>query len=50
MAEIAAFDGLLIVHAEDPEVIAATPARGQRRYADFLASRRRPPRRPRSTR
>ena len=39
MAEIASFGGLLIAHAEDPEVIAAAPAPHGRRYADFLASR-----------
>ena len=39
MAEIASFGGLLIAHAEDPGVIAAAPAAGGRRYADFLASR-----------
>jgi allantoinase len=39
MAEIASFGGLLIAHAEDPEVIAAAPAARGRRYADFLASR-----------
>jgi allantoinase len=39
MAEIASFGGLLVVHAEDPEVIAAAPAARGRRYADFLASR-----------
>jgi allantoinase len=39
MAEIAAFDGLLIVHAEDPEVIAAHAGPGSAHYADFLASR-----------
>ncbi|MCQ4084674.1 allantoinase AllB [Streptomyces sp. RB6PN25] len=40
MAEIAGFDGLLIVHAEDPHLIEAAPhADGSRRYADFLASR-----------
>ena len=39
MAEIASFGGLLIAHAEDPEVIGAAPAAGGRRYADFLASR-----------
>jgi allantoinase len=39
MAEIASFGGLLIVHAEDPGVIAAAPAARGRRYADFLASR-----------
>ena len=39
MAEIASFGGLLVAHAEDPEVIAAAPAARGRRYADFLASR-----------
>jgi allantoinase len=39
MTEIAAFDGLLIVHAEDPELIAAHAGAGSVRYADFLASR-----------
>lgn len=39
MAEIAAFGGLLIAHAEDAAVIAAAPAPRGRRYADFLASR-----------
>ena len=39
MTEIASFGGLLIAHAEDPEVIAAAPAARGRRYADFLASR-----------
>jgi allantoinase len=39
MAEIAAFDGLLAVHAEDPEVIAAHARPRTVRYADFLASR-----------
>ncbi|MBA0052133.1 allantoinase AllB [Streptomyces sp. AJS327] len=37
MAEIAEFDGLLIVHAEDPTRLAAPPERGG--YAGFLASR-----------
>ncbi|HEU5159966.1 MAG TPA: allantoinase AllB [Streptosporangiaceae bacterium] len=36
MTEIAAFDGLLIVHAEDPGVLSAPAGPG---YADFLASR-----------
>ncbi|MFL1379946.1 allantoinase AllB [Nocardiopsis protaetiae] len=36
---IAAFDGLLIVHAEDPEVLAAAPAAAGRDYTAFLASR-----------
>ncbi|MFD5567847.1 allantoinase AllB [Streptomyces cadmiisoli] len=39
MAEIAGFDGLLIVHAEDPQRLAAAPQRGGPDYADFLASR-----------
>jgi allantoinase len=39
MAEIAEFDGLLLVHAEDPEVIAASAIPQAVRYADFLASR-----------
>lgn len=39
MREIAAFDGLLIVHAEDPDVIGHAPNAGGRAYADFLASR-----------
>jgi allantoinase len=37
--EIAAFDGILIVHAEDPEVIAAHGMDASRDYDDFLASR-----------
>ncbi|MEV7785356.1 allantoinase AllB [Streptomyces sp. NPDC088106] len=39
LAEIAAFDGLLIVHAEDPRHLAAAPQHGGPKYADFLASR-----------
>ncbi|MGW0941401.1 allantoinase AllB [Streptomyces sp. NPDC002623] len=39
LAEIAAFDGLLIVHAEDPRHLEAAPQTGGPRYADFLASR-----------
>ncbi|MFI8851079.1 allantoinase AllB [Streptomyces sp. NPDC053499] len=39
MAEIASFDGLLIVHAEDPGRLAAAPQKGGPAYADFLASR-----------
>ncbi|MEU4464345.1 allantoinase AllB [Streptomyces sp. NPDC024017] len=39
MAEIAAFDGLLIVHAEDPHLLASAPQQAGPRYADFLASR-----------
>ena len=36
---IAAFGGLLIVHAEDPDVLDRAPAGAGRDYADFLASR-----------
>ena len=39
MTEIAAFDGLLAVHAEDPQVISANAGGGSVRYSDFLASR-----------
>ncbi|MFF9027230.1 allantoinase AllB [Streptomyces iakyrus] len=39
MAEIAAFDGLLIVHAEDPRLLASAPQQPGPKYADFLASR-----------
>ncbi|KES08660.1 allantoicase [Streptomyces toyocaensis] len=39
LAGIAAFDGLLIVHAEDPHHLAAAPQHGGPKYADFLASR-----------
>jgi allantoinase len=39
LAEIARLDGLLIVHAEDPGVIAAAPGPSGRSYAGFLASR-----------
>jgi allantoinase len=39
LAELAAFDGLLIAHAEDADVIAAAPEPSGPRYADFLASR-----------
>ncbi|MEU4874662.1 allantoinase AllB [Streptomyces sp. NPDC021608] len=39
LAEIAGFDGLLIVHAEDPHHLAAAPQHPGPRYADFLASR-----------
>ncbi|MFJ9715504.1 allantoinase AllB [Streptomyces sp. NPDC101213] len=39
LAEIAGFDGLLIVHAEDPHHLDAAPRRGGPRYADFLAGR-----------
>ncbi|GAB2588909.1 allantoinase AllB [Streptomyces capparidis] len=39
MVELARFDGLLIVHAEDPHTIDTAPVRGGPAYADFLASR-----------
>ena len=39
MTAIAAFDGLLIAHAEDPAVIAAAPQPAGRSYPAFLASR-----------
>src|SRR5262249_20912432 len=39
LAEVARLDALLIVHAEDPGVIAAAPSPSGRRYAGFLASR-----------
>ncbi len=39
MRAIAGFDGLLIAHAEDPDIIAAAPAPHGRHYADFVASR-----------
>lgn len=39
MRTIAAFDGLLIVHAEDAPTIEAAVNEGGRRYADFLSSR-----------
>ncbi|WP_022882515.1 allantoinase AllB [Gryllotalpicola ginsengisoli] len=37
--ELAAFDGLLIVHAEDPDVLHAHENPGGPRYADYVASR-----------
>ncbi|GII99599.1 allantoinase [Sediminihabitans luteus] len=37
--EIAGFGGLLLVHAEDPDVLAAAPHPPSRRFADFVASR-----------
>jgi allantoinase len=37
--ELAAVDGLLLVHAEDPGVLAAAPPATGRSYQDFLASR-----------
>ncbi|WP_129336188.1 allantoinase AllB [Cellulomonas endophytica] len=41
LAEVAALGSVLVVHAEDPEALAAAPADGRlgTRYADFLASR-----------
>jgi allantoinase len=39
LAEIAAFDGLLIVHAEDPGVLAEHENMGGAGYDDFVASR-----------
>ena len=39
LAEIAAFDGLLIAHAEDAAVIAGAPQPEGRSYPGFLASR-----------
>jgi allantoinase len=39
LAEVASFDGLLIAHAEDPDVIAAAPEAAGPSYAAFLASR-----------
>lgn len=39
LGEIAAFDGLLIVHAEDPGHLDAAPAPHGPKYTDFLASR-----------
>lgn len=39
LTEIAAFDGLLIVHAEDAGVLDAAPHPPSRAYADFLLSR-----------
>ncbi|WP_344250795.1 allantoinase AllB [Isoptericola hypogeus] len=39
LAELTAFDGLMIVHAEDPHTLEGAPQEPGRRYADFLASR-----------
>jgi allantoinase len=39
LRELAGFDGLMIVHAEDPAVIEGAPQPHGRRYADFLRSR-----------
>ncbi len=39
MERLAELGALMIVHAEDPDVIAAAPALGGRKYSDFVASR-----------
>lgn len=39
LREVALFDGLMIVHAEDAAVLATAPAPPSRAYADFLLSR-----------
>ncbi len=39
MAEVAGFGGLMIVHAEDPDVIAGVGAWSSRSYREFVASR-----------
>jgi allantoinase len=39
LAELASFDSLLIVHAEDPAVIEHAPTAGGKEYRTFLASR-----------
>jgi len=39
MAEIASFDGMLIVHAEDHEVMTQAPKNSGPKFADFLATR-----------
>jgi allantoinase len=39
LAEVAAFDGLLIVHAEDAAVLAEAPGCAGRSYAGFVGSR-----------
>ncbi|MBS45019.1 MAG: allantoinase AllB [Nocardioides sp.] len=39
LTEIASFDGLMIVHAEDARVLEESPAPPSRAYADFLHSR-----------
>ena len=39
MKEVASFDGLLVVHAEDAAVLEAAPHPPSRAYADFLLSR-----------
>ncbi|WP_344147412.1 allantoinase AllB [Nocardioides koreensis] len=39
LAEVASFDGLMVVHAEDPGVLADAPAGGGPSYAAFVGSR-----------
>lgn len=39
LAELAKYDGLLIVHAEDHSVMADAPKNSGRKFSDFLASR-----------
>nr|WP_223186053.1 allantoinase AllB [Streptomyces sp. CBMA152] len=39
LAEIAGFDGLMIVHAEDPHELDAAPHLSGPKYADYLATR-----------
>ncbi len=39
LREVAAFDGLVVVHAEDPGIIDAAPGATGRDYGGFLASR-----------
>lgn len=39
MREIATFDGILLVHAEDAATIAAAPTASGRRYVDYLRTR-----------
>lgn len=39
MERLEELGALMIVHAEDPDIIAAAPQRGGRKYSDFVASR-----------
>jgi allantoinase len=39
MAEIASFDGMLIVHAEDHEVLTGAPKNSGPKFSDYLATR-----------
>ncbi|WP_166849388.1 allantoinase AllB [Isoptericola sp. BMS4] len=39
LAELRTFDGLMIVHAEDPDALSSAPHEPGRHYRDFLASR-----------